>query len=175
MNAAVKYIDWNIDYLKQVYFFQGSCIWQFQLFEDTLSKFIVLALKLDSDEAKKEAIQILEKQKKTTLGQLIADLKKRGNVPSDLDEQMESFLLDRNWVVHHSYADFLRVAHVRVECDRLLTRLARIDFEAHRLTHVFWDAVDVLASDRETQDNEIRAIAQQVRQAWTEKNGGCDG
>ena len=175
MHSAIKYLNWNAEYLTRIYFFLGSCTWQFQLFEDTLCKFIVLALKLDATTARDEALQILDKNKKSTLGQLIRELGKRSDVPADLDTQMDRFLQDRNWIIHHSYADFLKVGHDRVACDLLLVRIGQIDAESYRLTHVFWDAVDVLATEYEAEDSEIRSLAQQVREAWTPRNkGGSD-
>ena len=96
-------------------------------------------------------------------------------MPADLDTQMDRFLQDRNWIIHHSYADFLKVGHDRVACDLLLVRIGQIDAESYRLTHVFWDAVDVLATEYEAEDSEIRSLAQQVREAWTPRNkGGSD-
>jgi hypothetical protein len=119
----------------------GLALWHSQAFEDSLSRFITLILKLPPSRAEDEVNAVLEKMFSKTLGQLVTELKKANttNSVSEFERRMNKFLDERNWLVHHSWRQHHTDLYIPEKLPPLYQRLANLADEALKLQKIFGD------------------------------------
>jgi len=82
----------------------GEAVCMVQLLEDALSTSITLKNGVKKPHAipKEEANKIREKHLTNTLGNAVKLTKKENILPKSLQEALENFVLERNWLIHKS-------------------------------------------------------------------------
>lgn len=81
----------------------GESLCAVQILEDALSHSIVL--KKTEPDQKKEADNLLKKQRSYTLGKAISIVKKESLLPKPLEIELSKLLTERNWLIHKSITD----------------------------------------------------------------------
>lgn len=81
-----------------LYCFLGEAILKTQMVEQALSYSITL--KMNPDETKDRADEFLKQSQRFTLGQAIKIEKEKKLFNADLQDELDSFLKQRNWLVH---------------------------------------------------------------------------
>ena len=161
-----KHLPWNPELLAQVYVRLGAVVWQGQHVEDTLSKLIVLVFQVTTDEARELALDSLEKNKKLTLGALTGKLRTCAQLPEALDTDLQTFKDERNWVIHHSYADVLANLHDPKRLIAIVDRIEQTGLLGYGLTMLFWDVLRKLSDEFDAGGPIPSATAQQIREHW---------
>lgn len=82
-----------------LYCFLGEALLKIQILEQTLSHSITI--KMNPDETKEIADEFLKKSQKYTLGQAVNITKEKKLFNSALQEDLNSFLEKRNWMIHN--------------------------------------------------------------------------
>jgi hypothetical protein len=80
----------------------GFAVWRTQILENTVGDYLVFAHKITPTVAKSEVESMFAKAGKSTLGQLLREIQAIGNVPQHVIEELDSFVSERNWLIHHS-------------------------------------------------------------------------
>ncbi|WP_027393237.1 hypothetical protein [Aquimarina latercula] len=83
-----------------LYTLLGESLSAVQILEDALSYAIVL--KKTEPDQKKEADDLLEKQRFYTFGKAIEVAKKESLLPKNLEIELSKLLIERNWLIHDS-------------------------------------------------------------------------
>jgi len=115
----------------------GSALWQVQLFEHVLIHYLSLIFKLELDVAEVEAHAVLEETGKKTLGNLLKELRKYKHLEPDLDARLNSFLQERNWLVHRSRGEHHADVYSPEKLQKLYKRLDTLANEALALSKSF--------------------------------------
>lgn len=89
----------NVDEVT-LYCFVGEALWKIQIVEQALSHSITL--KINSAETKERADEFLEQQQRYTLGKAIKIATTKKLYSSSLQEELNAFLDQRNWLVHNA-------------------------------------------------------------------------
>jgi len=79
----------------------GHTLFTVQRLESALCHYIALVL----HESPEQATQLLEGSLKLSLGRLLRTMKQKGVVPSGFEDRLDSFLQERNWLVHRLYVE----------------------------------------------------------------------
>lgn len=82
-----------------LYCFLGEALLKIQILEQALSYSITI--KMNSDETKDQADEFLKKQQRYTLGNAIKTALEKKLFNSDIEKELSSFLVQRNWLVHN--------------------------------------------------------------------------
>ncbi len=114
-----------------LYCVAGEAVCAIQHVEDALSHSIVL--KKISPESKKEADNLLDKHRSYTLGNAIKISKQECLYPEVLQQGLDDFLSDRNWLIHKSIAQNRRDWDLNVSRDELMARIKAITVKANNL------------------------------------------
>jgi hypothetical protein len=80
----------------------GHAVWQIQVLEETVALHLVLVHKVDAKTARRDVATMFARASKQTLGQLLRGIRDTKKTPSDLLARLETFVDERNWLVHHS-------------------------------------------------------------------------
>ena len=83
-----------------LYTFLGEALCKTQIVEQALS--VSITIKQNSEAKKTEADEYLDKQLGYTLGKAVYFANRRKHFPPQLQADLNSFLLQRNWLVHRS-------------------------------------------------------------------------
>ena len=161
-----KHPPWNMAWVFLLWTRIGAAVWQGQALEDTLAKFIFHAFDRNKDDARELAIDALAENRKLTLGALLNKLRQFAKVPEGLDKDLREYKDERNWLVHHSYGEFVSIAHDVSKLNDLGVRIFSADLAAYRLICVFWDAVQAMAVEDDSGAPIPTPTAQQIRAAW---------
>ena len=97
MRENVKKIPANESEIT-LYCYLGEALLKTQMVEQALSHSIVL--KMNPEETKEQADEFLKKQQRYTLGTAIKTAFEKKLFNSALQEELDSFLKQRNWLVH---------------------------------------------------------------------------
>ncbi len=116
----------------------GYALWQIQAAEFALVHHIALVLKEPED---LEAFEHLAtKEGKRTLGQLIKELRKHSDLPTDLDDRISAFVDERNWIAHRIFKESHSDLHSETKASILLQRIEDLGDEALEVAKIFSDA-----------------------------------
>lgn len=97
MKGNVKKIPTNESEIT-LYCYLGEALLKTQMVEQALSHSIVL--KMNPEETKEQADEFLKKQQRYTLGQAIRIALEKKLFNSAIQDELNSFLEQRNWLVH---------------------------------------------------------------------------
>ena len=82
----------------------GEAIWQTQYLEKALVNFVVIKRHKRKPVSEEQAYARLEKERKGTLGSIYGRAKDEGIIPENLEDRFDSFISERNWLIHNSNA-----------------------------------------------------------------------
>lgn len=115
----------------------GQALLKVQILEECLS--ISITLKADVKHPcnfpKTEADKLLKKRRTFTFGNAIKEARKKKLYTDSLQKELETFLKERNWLVHKSIDDIYAPAGKHM----LFQRFGSIMQEAHRLQRAIED------------------------------------
>jgi len=114
-----------------LYTLLGESLSAVQILEDALSHSIVL--KKTEPDQKREADDLLKKQRFYTFGKAIKIAKKESLLPKPLEIELSKLLKERNWLVHHSITDNKNDFKSDAYFNRLFERIKPITAKAHKL------------------------------------------
>lgn len=97
MNENVKRIPANTSEIT-LYCFLGEALLKIQMLEQALSYSITI--KMNPDETREKADESLKKQQRYTLGQAIRIALEKKLFNTAIQDELNSFLEQRNWLVH---------------------------------------------------------------------------
>ena len=145
----------SADELAALYHEIGACIWQMQYLEDALHTFLTMKIELKEPGriAQKEAMELLAKHRRATLGTALKTAETAGALTSELIEQLRSLKADRDWLVHRSmhengadlYTDHGRDA-IFARLDDIQNRTIRLKASVVGQLETFFDSHDLSAS-----------------------------
>ena len=92
------------DELAKLYHDIGACIWQIQYLEDVLHTFLTMKVELKEPGRvlQKEAMALLAKHRRATLGTSIRTAEVNNALRQELIDQLRSLKDERDWLVHRS-------------------------------------------------------------------------
>lgn len=102
----------------------------------TFTAMLILQKRRDKNKKVTEEIayRTLQKQKKLTLGPMITNAKREQTIPLFLHKRFDSFLSERNWLIHNCVtSDYLSLRSEK-EKVRLMTRMEAFSEEAMALS-----------------------------------------
>ena len=114
-----------------LYTFLGESLCAIQILEDALSHSIVL--KKTEPDQKKEADDLLKKQRKYTLGMAINIIKKESLFPKPLEMELSNLLTERNWLIHKSITENKGDLKSDFYFNKLFNRIKALTLKAHKL------------------------------------------
>ncbi|MCL6417577.1 hypothetical protein MIB92_18095 [Aestuariirhabdus sp. Z084] len=114
-----------------LYCFVGEALCAIQHIEDAISHSIVL--KINAPQTKPEADQLLEKHRSYTLGKAMKICEGASLYDEVLQQELNKFLSERNWLVHRSIAHSRDEWDANVSREKLFGRLKAITTHAQRL------------------------------------------
>jgi len=98
-----------------------------------------IVLKKEKPRIREKADQLLEKHREYTLGKAINISKKAELYSDELQQELEAFLKERNWLVHKSIAQNRDEWDMNVSRDKLFLKIKGISTQAQRLQHLIED------------------------------------
>lgn len=78
----------------------GFCLLQIQSFEMTIEHYLAQTHKLEKNMSFEEVESIYDKLGKLTIGNLFKEILKCEVLPKDLEDRVNAFIKERNWLVH---------------------------------------------------------------------------
>lgn len=109
----------------------GESLCVVQILEDALSHSIVL--KKTEPDQKKEADDLLKKQRSYTLGMAINAIKKESLFPKSLEIELSKLLTERNWLIHKSITENKDDLKSDSRFNELFNRIKALTLKAHKL------------------------------------------
>ena len=109
----------------------GESLCAVQILEDALSHSIVL--KKTEPDQKKEADNLLKKQRFYTFGKAINIVKKESLLPKPLEIELSKLLTERNWLIHESITNNKNDFKSDSYFNKLFERIKTITSKAHEL------------------------------------------
>lgn len=145
----------SADELATLYHGIGACIWQMQYLEDVLHTFLTMKIELREPGriAQKEAMELLAKHRRATLGTALKTAETAKVLPSELVKQLRELKSDRDWLVHRSmhengadlYTDHGRRA-IFARLDDIQERTIRLKASVVEQLEIFFDGHGLSAS-----------------------------
>lgn len=128
-----------------LYCFLGEALLKIQMLEQALSHSITI--KMYPDETREKADEFLKKQQRYTLGQAIKTALEKKLFNSAIQDELNSFLEQRNWLVHSvligNEEDF-NAGNIKEE---LLQKIKSISDKAENMKHIIeYDMIDFCSS-----------------------------
>lgn len=114
-----------------LYCFVGESVSAIQHVEDALSHSIVL--KKTKPQLKSEADRHLEKHRTYTLGKAINITDQASLYPKSLQQELNKFLSERNWLIHKSIAQGRDEWDLNISREKIITRIKTITTQAQKL------------------------------------------
>lgn len=114
-----------------LYCLAGEALCAVQYVESALSHSIVM--KKTKPWQKKEADMLLDKHRTYTFGKAIKLAKEENLFTETLQQELDSFLSKRNWLIHKSIAQNRREWDLNVSRGKLMDRIKAITVQAHNL------------------------------------------
>ena len=114
-----------------LYTLLGESLCAVQILEDALSHSIVL--KKTEPDQKKEADDLLKKQRKYTLGMAINIIKKESLFSKPLELELSKLLTERNWLIHKSTTENKDDLKSDSYFEKLYERIKATTIKAHKL------------------------------------------
>ena len=108
----------------------GYAVWQCAECEYTLATLVVVHLRSARGVGEDAGQKLLAAAERRTFGQALAELRKAGVLPAEVEQRALDLLAERNWVVHRAKRDHRGVLNRASELDKLVQRLDRVGEEA---------------------------------------------
>lgn len=128
-----------------LYCFLGEALLKIQMLEQTLSHSITL--KMNPDETKEKADEFLKKQQHYTLGQAIRIALEKKLFNSALQNELNSFLEKRNWMVHSVIIGNEEDFNAGKITEELFNKIKSISDKAESIQHTIeYDLIEFCSS-----------------------------
>ena len=115
----------------------GFALWQVQVLELAVGSYLVLVHKTSPAVARGEAESMFARAGKSTLGQLLREIRATGKAPQHLIDALDAFVPKRNWLVHRSRHESHRHMYSAVGRASLIARIEGIVEDALDLMKAF--------------------------------------
>lgn len=125
----------NLEELGILYQLIGEGVWQLQNLEDALHSCITVKrdLKTRGSVSSQEAMLLLEKNRAQVLGKSVKYAKEAGIFNQKLQDRLEKFKEERNWLIHRSVHEKREDLYVDKTRFSLMERIKRFSNEALQL------------------------------------------
>ena len=152
-------IDIKEDELNDLYYFMGRAVWHFQYFEDVLVHYITMKLRIEKPISVQEAYELLEKEKKGTMGRLLTAANKGGIIPQKHNQRFNDLLKERNWLVHNSWKKNGDDLYDNFKREQLFSRLNNIYEESKNLKRILFESLQDWLINQGVDMNHVNKIA----------------
>lgn len=128
-----------------LYCYIGEAIWKIQIVEQALSYSITL--KMNPEATKEKADEIIKRYQSYTLGYAIKIAKKENLYDSSLQDELNIFLDQRNWLVHQAMAENCHGKNWEIEKEKLFQKIKSISDQAERIHSIIeYDMIEFCTS-----------------------------
>ena len=117
-----------------LYFHLGEALLKIQMLEQSLSYSITL--KMNPDETKEKADEFLKKQQRYTLGSAIKTALEKKLFNLDIQEELNAFLKERNWLVHSVIIGNEENFNARIIKEALFQKIKSISDKAESIQRI---------------------------------------
>ncbi len=138
-----------------LYCLVGQSVCAVQHVEDALSHSIVI--KKTKPRLRKEADKLLEKHRSYTLGQAIKIAKQECLYPELLQQELNEFLSERNWLIHKSIAQGRDEWDLNISREKLMIRIKAITIQAQKLQQLIEEDLILFSEDNGVDMTRVRA------------------
>ena len=143
MREIFKKIPANQDEIT-LYCFMGEALWKIQVVEQALSHSITL--KMNPAETKEKADEFLKQNQSYTLGKAIKVAAKESLYSLPLQEELNKFLEQRNWLVHKAMSESQHSLNTNQK-EALFKKIKSISDEAESIQHeIEYDMISFCSS-----------------------------
>lgn len=132
----------NEEELDSFYRAIGAAIWHIQYFEDALVSFVVLKRHKRNPTAERKAYDRLERERRGTLGSIYGRAKDEGIIPKEMEARFETFLNERNWLIHRSKAESSSDLYNDNLRTRMINRIIFIQEESLKLKQFIFEKME---------------------------------
>ncbi len=113
----------------------GEAVWQIQYLEHAIVNLIIIkSEKAKRPSSTEEADELLDKERKGTLGLLYKKAKQAEIIPDQLLPRFDKFLTERNWLIHNSRLDNSEDLYNSEKTVQIIDRIKSIGKESLALT-----------------------------------------
>ena len=135
----------SADELATLYHEIGACIWQMQYLEDVLHTFLAMKIELKEPGKvpAKEAMALLAKHRRATLGTSIKTAEANNALSQELIDQLRALKEERDWLVHRSMHQDGETLYTDDGHNALFARLSGLQSEVTRLKSKIMNEVEI--------------------------------
>lgn len=144
MKENIKKIPANQNEIT-LYCIAGEALWKIQIVEQALSHSITL--KLSPSATKERADEFLKQHQGYTLGKAISVAIKEKLYDSALQDELNAFLVQRNWLIHKAMAESHHGLHWENQKEELFQKIKSIADKAERIQReIEYDMINFCSS-----------------------------
>lgn len=138
----------SADELATLYHDIGACIWQMQYLEDVLHTFLTMKVELKEPGKvpAEEAMALLAKHRRATLGTSIRTAETNNALPQELVHQLRLLKEERDWLVHRSMHQDGENLYTDSGRNAIFTRLSVLQDEISHLKAEIMNQVESFCS-----------------------------
>jgi len=148
----------------------GFAVLQIQVLEQALAVHLVLVHKVSVEMARSEIEKLFLKTEKRTLGQLFKDIHDTNRATPTLLLRLESFVKERNWLIHRCRHENRTDFYSEVKRTVLIRRIGAIAEESLALQKAFQKATEDHSIAQGISRVEIETRAAKIYQDWSKAN-----
>lgn len=145
-----------------LYCLMGKALCMAQIVEDALCR--AITLKMGPSLSRKEANEILEKRLSDPLGRVTMLAKKESIFPESLQQALETFKEERNWLVHKC-VQVKGFVHFKSDKTEVFRRIQAITENAHTLQQSIEEDMMEFCEANGKDMSEVRAVIKQYEES----------
>ena len=152
----------SADELATLYHDIGACIWQMQYLEDVLHTFLTMKLELKEPGkvSAQEAMVLLAKHRRATLGTTIKVAENNSALPSLLIDQLRTLKEERDWLIHRSMHQNGSSLYTEDGRNKLFARLALLQNDIVHLKVKIIKEVEIFCSGHGISSIQAKSLAE---------------
>lgn len=152
----------SADELATLYHDIGACIWHMQYLEDVLHTFLTMKVELKEPGKvpAKEAMALLAKHRRATLGTSIRTAENNNALPQELIDQLRLLKEERDWLVHRSMHQDGENLYTDIGRDTIFTRLSVLQDGITRLKTEIVKEVEIFCSGHGLSATQANSLAE---------------
>lgn len=128
-----------------LYCFMGEALWKIQIVEQALSHSVTL--KMNPAETKEQADEVLKQHQSYTLGKAIKVAIKETLYNLSLQDELNAFLEQRNWLVHKAMFESQNDLNTENKKEELFNKIKSISDKAESIQHeIEYDMINYCSS-----------------------------
>jgi hypothetical protein len=144
----------------------GFATWQLQELENAVAAYVVIRLRETRGRGTACGIEISSTVEGRTLGNLLAEMKRKRVIPDDLATDLAMLLDDRNWLIHRARRETRGVLSDEIIFSRTMTRMDGIADKALALTKRLAYEVEELVSQAGVSAELLDLEAERLARSW---------